>query len=86
MSNNLNAPVLNVKLIKWSLNRINIIKHCTLIYIILMFLWDNVRDTYQIQLIIANIINPLWTGHHGNRISIGLSFIYFLLTRLILMI
>ncbi len=56
MSNNLNAPVLNVKLIKWSLNRINIIKHCTLIYIILMFLWDNVRDTYQIQLIIANII------------------------------
>ncbi len=27
-----------------------------------MFLWDKVRDTYQIQLIIANIINPLWQG------------------------
>ncbi len=38
-----------------------IIKHCTLIYTILMFLWDNVRDTYQIQLIIVNIVNPLWT-------------------------
>ncbi len=36
-----------------------------------MFLWDNVRVTYQIQLIIVNIINPLWTPWHS-VINIGL--------------
>ncbi len=41
-------------------------------YTILMYLWDNERQTYQIQLIIVNIINPLWIP--CNRISIGLSF------------
>ncbi len=56
-----------VKWMKWSLNTINYYyKHCTLIYTILMFLWDNVRDTYQILLIIVNIINPLWTPWQKN--------------------
>ncbi len=31
-----------------------------------MFLWDNVRDTDQIQLINANIINNLWTPRQYN--------------------
>ncbi len=45
---------------EWSLNRIYYYyKHCTLIYTILMFLWDNVKDTYQIILIIVNCINPM---------------------------
>ncbi len=30
-----------------------------------MFPWDKVRDTHQIQLIIANIMNPLWTPKHS---------------------
>ncbi len=30
-----------------------LLENVTLIYTILMFLWDNVRDTYQIQLIIS---------------------------------
>ncbi len=49
MSNNLDAS--NTK---WTLNRIIIIKHCTLIYTNVA-VWDNVRDTYQIQYIIVNI-------------------------------
>ncbi len=49
-----------------------------------MFLWDKVRDTYKIQLIIANIINPLWTPWQYN---LHWLVIYFsLLTRLILII
>ncbi len=31
-----------------------------------MFLWDKVIDTYQIQFIIVNIINPLWTPWQYN--------------------
>ncbi len=58
MSNNLDASNIKyVKLMKWTLNRINYnLIHCTLIYTILMLLWDNVRDTYQIQYIFVNII------------------------------
>ncbi len=52
MSNNLDAPNIKyVKCMKWTLNRINY-----KIYTILMLLWDNVRDTYQIQYIFVNII------------------------------
>jgi len=59
MSNNLDASNFKYgKLIKWiGHNRINYYyKTCTLIYTIVMLLWDNVEDTNKIQYIILNMI------------------------------
>ncbi len=62
MSNNLDAPVLNVKLIKWSLNRINY--YYKTLYTNLHYFNVSVGQcerNYQIKLNIENIINSLWT-------------------------
>ncbi len=49
-----------------------------------MFMLDKVRDADQIQLIIANIINPQWTPWQYNLH--WLVIVFSLLTRLILII